>query len=157
MGSVIKKSRWLIFLSAVLLLGSCKSKTIYVPVKQVTTEVITLRDTIVEIALTYYRDTITTPDTISFLSNPYGYTWAETKEGRLHHSLSTWTDSFLSVKTHYVERLRIDSIPAPYPVEIPVYIEKKLSAWDQFRMRIGEMGMVGLFVALTVLFIRRKR
>lgn len=133
----------------------CKTKTVYVPVKQITRETVTMRDTIFDTKLEYYRDTVVTPDTVSFLSNPYGFTWAETKGGKLHHSLSSWPDSSISVRTHYIERILTDSIPAPYAVEVPVYREKELSIWQKIRIRLGELCLVFLIVGLVYWYFRK--
>ncbi len=135
---------------------ACRTKTIYVPVRQTSVEVVTLRDTVVHTRLDYYRDTIVTPDTLSFLSNPYGYSWAESKDGMLHHSLAVWPDTTLPVRVQYVERWRIDSIPAPYPVEVPVTITKPLSRWAALRMRLGEGALLAC-LAFVVFAIYKSR
>jgi len=149
--------KYVIFIAGILCLVGCKTKTIYVPVKQTSVETVKLRDTIIEVRLEYYRDTVITPDTISFLANPYGFSWAETKEGKLHHSLTSWKDSLFRLKTYYIEKTRIDSIPAPYAVEVPVNITKSLSWWEKVRMRIGEVFLIGLGVGTIYLLIKRKR
>ncbi len=141
----------------ILLLTSCKTKTVYVPVKQTSVEVVTLRDTVVETRLQYYRDTISTPDTISFLSNPYGFSWAETKEGKLNHSLTVWPDSFIPVRIQYIDRLRIDSIPAPYPVEVLKPVEKELNIWQKLRIRIGEVALIFILLSIAYLIFKKKK
>lgn len=137
-----------------LLLG-CKTKTVYVPVKETSVETVTIRDTIIEMRLEYIRDSVVTSDSLSLLSNRYAYSYAEMKEGQLHHSLSTWPDAILPVKVQYIDRLRVDSIPAPYPVEVIRKVEKDLNWWHQLRMRIGEIAFV--FVILGVIYLSAKR
>jgi len=84
----------IIFIVFVCILSGCRIKTIYVPVERRTIETVTLIDTIVEIKIEHIRDTVAIPDTISFLSNKYTFSWAEWKDGLLRHSLSTWPDAF---------------------------------------------------------------
>jgi len=156
MGIVMKHSCLLgLFLIVLLTLLGCRTKTVYVPVKQTTRETVTVRDTVVDTRLAYYRDTVITPDTISFLSNPYSFSWAETKEGKLHHSLSSWPDTFIPVKTLYIEKIIVDSIPAPYPVEVAVYKEKDLSGWQRIRMRLGEFALIGLIIGIGFIFFKK--
>lgn len=145
-----------VFITILFLFAGCRTKTVYVPVKQTHLETVTFRDTIVDTRLDYYRDTIVTPDTISFLANPYGYSWAEAKEGRLHHSLSSWPDTFLPVRTQYIEKIRLDSIPAPYPVEVTVYKEKEFSLWQKARMRFGEFALIGLLLVMGYFFYKKR-
>lgn len=140
------------------MITGCKTKTVFIPLKETSIEVVTLRDTVIKAEMAYYRDTIVTPDTISFLSNPYGFSWVEAKEGRLHHSLSSWPDSIIPVKIKYMEKIRIDSIPVPYTIEVPMYTEKPLSTWDKIRLRTGEVVMVAAILALLGwLVVRRKK
>jgi len=155
----VMKIKGILALSLLLGLGfaGCKTKTVYIPVKQTTLETVTYRDTIIDTQLAYYRDTVVTPDTISFLSNPYGFSWAEARDGKLHHSLTSWPDSLISVRTRYIERVIVDSIPAPYPVEVPVYKERELSFWQKVRIRIGEISGFVLGVCLLVWFVRRRK
>lgn len=135
---------------------SCKTKTVYVPVKQTSVETVFIRDTVVQMKLKYYRDTISTPDTISFLSNPYCFSWAELRDGKLNHSLTSWPDSLIPIQVKYIERLRVDSIPAPYPVEVIKYTEKELNWWQLIRIRIGEISIV-LLLGVLIWFLSKKK
>lgn len=139
----------LITVLLLLILQGCKTRTVYIPVKQSTHETVTLRDTVIDTRLEFYRDTIVTPDSISFLSNPYGFSWAEAKGGRLHHSLSVWPDSLIPIKTVFIDKVVRDSIPCPYPVEIEVPVEKKLSIWQYIRIRLGEILLIGLIIIVV--------
>lgn len=134
------------FIVIMLLLLSC-TKKIYVPVHSITTITETVRDTVVRVALQLYRDSVTTPDTISHLSNTYCESWARVSGGMLLHSLRSSGDS-IPVKVQKMERLRVDSITVPYPVDRPVYIEKSLSGWQKARMQIGDisMGVLGILI-----------
>lgn len=142
MGVAMKRILIYICIAMMAVMAGCRTKTVYIPVRQTSVEVVTLRDTVINTRLAYYRDTITTPDTLSFLSNPYGYSWAESKDGMLHHSLSVWPDTTIPVRLQYIERWRIDSIPTPYPIEVPMEVKKPFSWWTIFRMRIGEITLL---------------
>ncbi|MDH6304595.1 hypothetical protein M2459_001330 [Parabacteroides sp. PF5-5] len=131
----------------------CKTKTVYVPVERVTTETVTVKDTIVETKLELIRDSVSVPDSMSYLANKYAYSWAEIKEGRLNHSLSM-LPVLIPVEIQYIERHRIDSIPAPYPVEVIKKVEKELSWWQSARIRIGEISLVLLIIGLGYLGFR---
>lgn len=155
---IAKQSTFFLLLAFVVFFTSgCKTRTIYVPVKQSSSEIMTLRDTIIETDIKYYRDTIVTPDTLSFLSNPYGFSWAEAKDGKLHHSLSSWPDSVVPVKLQYKEITRVDTIPVPYTVEVPVYKEKALSKWDKIRIKTGELSILLIALFILVRIIIKKR
>lgn len=143
-------------LIAVLLLCvlSCTRK-VYVPLHTVTTITERLVDTVIKVNLQVYRDTITTPDTISHLKNPYGESWAQVSGGLLRHSLTSSKDP-IDVKVVYKDIIRVDSIPVPVPVEKNVYIEKKLSWWQSARMRIGEISLGAMGILLVIWLIKRK-
>ncbi len=153
----MRKRTYILLLGFILfIVTGCKTRTVYVPVKQTSVEVVTLRDTVIKTGMEYYRDTIITPDTISFLSNPYGFSWAEAKEGKLHHSLSSWPDSVIPVRIQYLEKIRIDSIPVPYSIEVPVYKTKEISLWQKIRIKLGEFALLGLILCVGYYFFRKK-
>jgi len=62
--------------------------------------------------------------------------------------------------TKYVEKLRvdsfckIDSVQMPYPVEVQVKVEKKVSRWQNFKMETGGISLGILFVALIYFSIK---
>lgn len=143
-------------LIAVLLLCvlSCTRK-VYVPLHTVTTITERLVDTVIKVNLQVYRDTITTPDTISHLKNPYGESWAQVSGGLLRHSLTSTKDP-IDVKVVYKNITRVDTIRVPVPVEKKVYIEKKLSWWQSARMRIGEISLGAMGILLVIWLIKRK-
>lgn len=134
--------------------ASCTRK-VYVPLHTVTTITERLVDTVIKVNLQVYRDTITTPDTISHLKNPYGESWAQVSGGLLRHSLTSSKDP-IDVKVVYKDIIRVDSIPVPVPVEKNVYIEKKLSWWQSARMRIGEISMGAMGILLVIWLIKIK-
>lgn len=133
---------------------SC-AKRIYVPVQTTTTITERLVDTVIKVNLKVYRDTVTTPDTISHLTNPYGDSWARVSGGMLRHSLNS-TEKPIDVKVVYKDVIKTDSVQIPVEVEKLVYKEKELNTWQKTRMRAGEIA-IGSVLLLIVFWIVKKR
>lgn len=127
----------IIILSLILLyfLTGCKAKTVYDPVHSTTTVTELLRDTIVDIRLQTFRDSVNIPDTLSRLENKYAYSTALWSSGRLSHSLGIKPVN-IPVEIQYKEVIRVDSVAVPYPVveEKTVY---RLRWWQESLMWIG--------------------
>ena len=145
-----------IIIIIVLFLLSCFSctKRIYIPLTNTTTITERLVDTVVKVQLKLYRDTITTPDTISHLSNPYAESYARLSGGMLHHSLNV-NDTPIEVRTVVKYITRSDTIRVPYDVEKKVHVEKELTAWQKARMRAGEVAF-GSILILIIFFVVKK-
>lgn len=141
----------IIFMTSV---WSCTRK-VYVPMHTITTITERLVDTVIKVNLQVYRDTVTTPDTISHLANPYAESWAQVSGGLLRHSLTS-SKTPIDVKVVYKDIVRVDSIPVPVPIENEVYVEKKLSKWQSIRMRIGEISIGAVGILLLIWLIKRK-
>lgn len=135
----------------VLSLLSC-TRNVYVPVERKTTEHVFLRDTIVQTRLDVIRDSSSVRDTVSFLENKYAESSAHWSGGMLNHSLHIKPVT-IPVKVQYVEKVRVDSIPVPYPEPYPV--EKALSRWQKTRMTIGDVALIALAI-LILGWIARK-
>ena len=148
------KTKLVIITLILCIAGSC-TKKVYIPLNTVTTITERLVDTVIKVNLQVYRDTITTPDTISHLVNPYGESWARVSGGLLRHSLTSSQDP-INVKVIYKDIRRVDSIPVPVPIEKKVYVEKKLSLWQSIRMRIGEAAIGAVGILLIIWLIKRK-
>ena len=133
---------------------SCTRK-VYVPLHTVTTITERLVDTVIKVNLQVYRDTVTTPDTISHLANPYAESWAQVSGGLLRHSLTS-SKTPIEVKVVYKDIVRVDSVSVPVPVEKEVYVEKKLSKWQSIRMLIGEIAIGAVGILLLIWLIKRK-
>lgn len=142
-----------------ILFSGCRTK--YIPVPVETMDSIVIRDTILDVQLVPYRDSVSvappkeSPDSVSsFLSNPYAWSWAQWYEGRLHHSLGIWPNKQTPIRVpYYYERVR--------KVEIPkiVEVEKPLTRWQRLKMEFGGVALgvcVGLLL-VTAYLIRRNR
>ena len=148
------KAKLIVFTLILCIAASC-TKKVYIPLNTVTTITERLVDTVIKVNLQVYRDTITTPDTISHLVNPYCESWARVSGGLLRHSLTSNKEP-IDVKVVYKDIVRVDSIPVPVPIEKKVYIEKKLSLWQSIRMRIGEAAIGAVGILLIIWLIKRK-
>jgi hypothetical protein len=145
----------LVIITLILCIAASCTKKVYIPLNTVTTITERLVDTVIKVNLQVYRDTITTPDTISHLVNPYCESWARVSGGLLRHSLTSSKEP-IDVKVVYKDVVRVDSIPVPVPIEKKVYIEKKLSQWQSIRMRIGEIAIGAVGILLIIWLIKRK-
>lgn len=123
---------------------SCRSIK-YVPVEIKTLETVEIHDTTIMEKLVPYKDSISTSDTTSFLSNPYGYSWAKYSGGILHHSLVIWPNAFLPVRVpQYMTITRTIEVPKI------VKVEKKLSRWQQFKVEYCGYIIVILLITIVV-------
>ena len=149
-----------LILLALLLLTGCRTK--YVPVEVRTTDSLVVHDTLIRVTLVPYRDSVTVfpsvTDTtaVSFLSNPYAYTWARWDGVQLHHSLAIWPDKPIILRIPYfIDRIRRIEVPKVKEVPIP------LTTWQRFKMEFGGISFgvcIGLTaVILWLLLLRRKK
>ena len=125
-------------------LTSCKQVQ-YVPVETVRVDSTVVHDTSMYVRLVPYKDSVATRDTSSFLSNPYGYSWAQWSDGLLHHSLGIWPFATTQVEVPYF----IDRYVTVTKPEI-VEVEKELSRWQQFKQ---DVGGVAIFAVIAVILI----
>ena len=108
---------------------SCRTQVRYVPVEIKTEESISIQDT------------------ISFLSNPYGYSWATYSDGNLRHSLGIWPNAFLLARIpQYMTITRTREVPKI------VEVEKKLTRWQQFKVEFCEYIIV-IVVIMTLIIV----
>ncbi len=139
----------LIYLCSLSALMACKPTTIYVPtgqVKRVVTETVYTDTVIVAKVPDTYAERVTT-DTVSELSTPFAYSRAEVSGGILSHSLGTHGELHTSVRVEEKIITIRDSIP--YPVEVPVYVDKPMPVWEQ--SLIGGCAIILIFVVGCIL------
>lgn len=126
---------------------ACKpvERVVYVPEVHNVVTTIYAHDTVVVVKVPEtYAERVTT-DTVSELSTPFAYSRAEVSGGRLSHSLGTHGELPTSVRIEEKVITRVDSIP--YPVEVPVYIDKPLKWWQRSLMWIGVAAIAVVPVA----------
>lgn len=144
-----KYGGWTVVLIILLASAICSCRGVrYVPVETVRVDSTVVHDTLMDVRLVPYKDSIATRDTSSFLSNPYAYSWARWSGGMLQHSLGIWPFATTQVKVPYFID-RYVTITKPQLVEV----EKKLSRWQQLKQDLGGaaiFGLLGLIIFLVV-------
>lgn len=132
---------------------SCQS-TKYIPIESVRIDSVSIKDTVFEVKLIPYKDSVSTKDSTSFLSNKYAYSWARYSNGVLQHSLGIWPFATTMIEVPYfIERYVY--IENPTIVEV----EKELSQWQKLKIELGgyAIGMIiAVFIALIGWIIYKK-
>lgn len=129
-------------------LTSC-TRTQYIPLERVRTVTQTLRDTVVEVILDKESSSQTVADTTSTVETRYARATATWHGNRreLEHSITT-KDQPIEVQVKYVDRLIVDSVPAPYPIYVDKPVDKPtrmpLRWWEKifFYMGLASAGGV---------------
>lgn len=132
---------------------SCQS-TKYIPVESVRIDSVLIKDTVFEVKLIPYKDSVSTKDSTSFLSNKYAYSCARYSNGVLQHSLGIYPFATTMIEVPYfIERYVY--IENPTIVEV----EKELSQWQKLKIELGgyAIGMIiAVFIALIGWMIYKK-
>ena len=154
---IMKYGGWISVLVILLASAVCSCRSVrYVPVETVRVDSTVVHDTLMDVQLIPYKDSIVTRDTSSFLSNPYAYSWARWSDGMLHHSLGIWPFATTQVEVPYFID-RYVTVTKPQIVEVEIL----LSRWHQFKQDVGGVaifGLLGLFIFLVVyvvVYVRR--
>ena len=127
------------------------AKVRYVPLHSSTTITRYEKDTSMLIKLPPSKlESFVPLDSTSKLENDFCRSSASVKNGRLNHTLETKDSA--KVEIRYIETLRVDSVPYPVEVKVPVYIEKELSWWEQCLQNLGLLfcGIVIILAAIRV-------
>ena len=136
-----------------LLFFAC-AKTVYVPVNYTHYVDRVVKDTVLDIHLVPYSDSITTTDTSSVLENKYARSSASW-DGKLHHSLLVKSDP-IPIRLQYIETHTIDTIQVPYKVDVIKEIPEKLN-WYQRLCVYGFTVLIIAVAAYLMLTIFRKK
>lgn len=131
--------RKLLYFIIIVFVVSC-TRTVYVPT--IRTEITKEADTLVETRLVPYRDSVVRDDTVSYLSNRYGESWARVVNGRLSHSL-TIKDAPVTVPGKVYYFFVHDSVG--YPVKGDTVYQEKIPGWCWW--------VLGMGVVCAVIFI----
>lgn len=121
-----------------------QEKVVYVPsIKTVTVETVT-HDTIIETRLVEYYTERQTPDTTSYLSNPYSFSQATVSGGVLNHTLGTHPGASVEQPVQIKEVIITEHDSIPYPVEVvhTEYVQRKLYGIERFLMGIGVIAIL---------------
>jgi hypothetical protein len=113
--------------------------TRYIPVERHTVDTLRLTQTV--------RDSIYLSDSI--------YVSDFVRDDTVYKTVDRWHTRYVERTTHdTIYQARTDSIPAPYPVEVPV--EKPLTWWQQARLHLANILLWTLGVVALFYVIRRK-
>lgn len=126
MGYIIAFAAIFIVFVIISLFSSCRTK--FVPVEHTIKETVEVIDTVKEIRLVPYKDSIVTKDTTSYLFNEYAFSYAMWSGGMLHHSLGIFFNKPILIevpKTILIKRE--EKIPQI------VKVEKELNRWQRFK------------------------
>ena len=154
---IMKYGGWISVLVILLVSAVCSCRSVrYVPVETLRVDSAVVHDTLMDIQLVPYKDSIATRDTSSFLSNPYAYSWAKWSNGTLYHSLGIFPFVTTQVKVPYFIE-RYITITKPEIVEV----EKMLSKWQRFKLDVGGaaifglIGLIAFLVVYVVVYVKR--
>ena len=120
----MKQASYLILAILVLLLSAC-NKRVYIPIKPQHSEVVVVKDTVIELSSNGEMHSNQTCDTTSYLHSRYASSRASISNGRLSHTLiiEPRRDS-ITLQMHEVHIT--DSIP--YPITTPDNYHKNISS-----------------------------
>lgn len=123
----------------------------YIPIEKKVTKTVTVRDTVVQVVLHPYKDSVSLHpvagrDTSSYLESPYAYSHASYSGGMLNHSLGTKPGTKAEGNTKIREEARTDSIPYPVPVPGDTIYINRLHGWQQWLLWWG----VGAHVLILI-------
>ena len=120
---------------------------------EVRTEVKTIHDT-AWMELPVIVERVATLDTASVLENKYARSEASVSGGILSHSLETKpvkqpvaVESRKIVRDSIVFRDRV--------VHEDIYIEKQLNGWQKFRLRMGDVSLILIAIAILYLLFNK--
>lgn len=120
---------------------------------EVRTEVKTIHDT-AWMELPVIVERVATLDTASVLENKYARSEASVSGGILSHSLETKpvkqpvaVESREIVRNSIVFRDRV--------IQEDIYIEKQLNGWQKFRLRLGDVSLILIAIAILYLLFNK--
>jgi hypothetical protein len=145
---------WLLVLGT--LLGCRSVRTEYIPVETKTVETVTVVDTVQAVPLPSSRDSVSLPDTVSYLHNAFAYSWARYSGGLLSHSLGILPGASMVIRVpHYEVRTRYVERPVIQVKEVEV--ERKLTRWQSLKIRLGEcFVLLILLLSGYIVYLKRK-
>lgn len=128
----------LALLAVIVLFGSCRSIK-YVQVVANHTDTLYISNN--------QRDSIFLHDSVFVSEKQHGDTILLTS--------TKWRTKYVERQVHdTILHVRVDTVPTPYPVEVKV--EKQLSSWQQFRIKVGDIALIvaALLICIGLLKLR---
>ena len=119
-----------------------KKEIQYIPVEKKTVETLVLTDTLLQVQLVPYKDSVSVKDSTSYLENPYAYSRASVEGGKLSHSLGIFPMKPFPYTFQMPVKIIRDSIP--YAVPGPTqYVERELTKIEKIIMGVGLLTIGG--------------
>lgn len=127
---------------AIMLLSSCKTRTVVMTVPEVRTDTV--------IITKWQRDSIWAHDSVHVSEKTKGDTvWLEVSKWHTKYVEKVVRDTTY-IATH-------DTIPTPYPVEVIKEVEKDLNWRERIQMAFGEFAMWLLLAGAALLIFKIAR
>lgn len=135
----------------ILLVCGC-AKKVYVPVEKVTTVTVTHRDTVIQFKPEKENVYIQSRDTAVYAETKYAVAEASWSGEEELLSLTLRNRNVeIPIEVQYVEIIRVDSIPRPYPVE--VIKKERFVPW--YTKALSAMGVATL-LSIVFLIVRKR-
>lgn len=132
-----------------LVCAAC-TRTVYVPTETVRRVTQVVRDTAIAVPVDPERAQSTTRDTCSHLETSLAVSDASVSGGVLHHTLEQLGE--VPARIRYIETLRVDSVPVPYPVYVDRPVPQPVPWWQRALMWAG-----GAAIGAAALRLWRKK
>ncbi len=144
--------KYILPLFSLLLIGACSTIKQVVPAQpsvrvEYRTETVVEKDT-VYLTLPPIEQSRLTLDTVSVLENRYSKSVATFSDGKLEHSLQVKPVSEpVAVEKKIVYRDSLVYVTQPGEI---VEVEKKLSGWQSFKMKVGGWALILALIAIAI-------
>lgn len=151
----MKRILYVCFIFVLFSMVGCRTKYLTIETTKVIHDSISLTDTIVNVELVPYLDSVAFETDSSYMENEYAWSTAEWDGLLLHHSLGIKRVP-VKVKTEFKTKYKTIAVETKVPYE--VVREKELTRWQRFRM--GSFwylaAVIGLLTAIIAVLTLRK-
>ena len=139
----------------VLLLTGCGTKRVPVYIERMEKDTTVVTDTVLQVRLVPYKDSVSVAADSSYLENAYAYSYASYREGRLNHSLGIGPEAVVPYRVMWQTRYKTLKETTPVEVVKEVPVKRALAGWQQFLMTSGGMAW-GALIAAGVMRIGKR-
>jgi hypothetical protein len=144
----------MVYLCVMLAPAGCVTKRTPVYIERLEKDTTVVTDTVIQVRLTPYRDSVSVAGDSSFLSNEYAYSYASYREGRLSHSLGIRPQAVATGRLAWQTRYKTLKETTPVEVVKEVPVKRPLGGWQRFLLVSGGVAWGVLMAGLAVL-VRR--
>lgn len=142
------------FIFCVLTMVGCRTKYLTIETTKVIHDSIALTDTVLQVELVPYHDSVAFETDSSHLENEYAWSNAEWDGLMLHHSLGI---KKIPVEVQTKVKTVFKSVTNEKKVPYEVVREKELTMWQEFRMGFFwySVAIILILAAIIAMLIRR--